>query len=153
MKVTLKICYSTVYVFFRANVISPRNRSALWLYPSKRDVCLTESQLQGLKKKGRVRSCCPIKWDVRGTESELKGVKKVRPQIYNHGQKSLGQQCTIHVFCNSWVPHKTVHPFRNFLAVLPPPHPIQSWDSEKNLNTQVWGEGLGMCELKSVPEM
>ena len=29
MKVTLKICCSTMYVFFRVNVISPRNRSIL----------------------------------------------------------------------------------------------------------------------------
>ena len=40
-------------------------------------------------------------------------------------------------------PLKTVHPFRNFLAVLPSPHPIQSSNPEKILDTCVqhclWG--------------
>ena len=45
-------------------------------------------------------------------------------------------------------PLKTVHTFQNFLAVLPPPpHTIQSWNSEKILDTRVqhclWGEGRG----------
>ena len=35
---------------------------------------------------------------------------------YNPGQKSLGQYCNIHFFFVI-----SVHPFRNFLAVLPPP--------------------------------
>ena len=52
--------------------------------------------------------------------------------------------CSIYIFR---FPLKTVHPFQNFLAVLPPPHPIQSWNSEKILDTRVqhclWGEGRG----------
>ena len=52
-------------------------------------------------------------------------------------------------FFNSAFLHKTVHPFQNFLAVLPPHHPIriQCWNSENILNTRVqhclWGEGGG----------
>ena len=43
-------------------------------------------------------------------------------KTYNPGQKSLGQYCNIHIFSViSWCPLKTVHPFQNFLAVLPPP--------------------------------
>ena len=45
-------------------------------------------------------------------------------------------------------PLRTVNPFRNFIAVLPPsPHPIQSWNSETILDARVqhwlWGEGRG----------
>ena len=40
-----------------------------------------------------------------------------------------------------------MHTFQNFLAVLPPPHTIQSWNSAKILDTRVqhrfWGEGRG----------
>lgn len=79
MKGTLKICYSTVYVFFRANVISPRNWSILWLYPSRREVCLTDSQLQLKTKVERqgpilfsvlVRSPCYTVWTKRRKESD-----------------------------------------------------------------------------------
>lgn len=79
MKGTRKICYSTVYVFFRANVISPRNWSILWLYPSKREVCLTDSQLQLKTKVERqgpilfsalVRCPCYTVWTKRSKESD-----------------------------------------------------------------------------------
>ena len=44
-----------------------------------------------------------------------------RRWISNPGQKSLGQYCNIHIFSViSRFPLKTVHSFRNFLAVLPP---------------------------------
>ena len=56
-------------------------------------------------------------------------------------------------FCHSRFPLKTVHPFCNFLVVLPPPHPIQSWNSEKILNTHVqrclWGEGRGWTSMNN----
>ena len=40
---------------------------------------------------------------------------------YNPGQKSLGQYCNIHIFLSFLGSLYTVHPFRNFFAVLPPP--------------------------------
>ena len=61
-------------------------------------------------------------------------------------------------FCHSGLPHKTVHPFRNFPAFLPSPHLIQSWNSEKNSGCTHptlfvgWGEVLGRCELENAPE-
>ena len=149
MKGTLKICYSTAYVFFRANVIFPRNWSILWLYPSKREVCLTDSQLQLKTKVERqgpilfsvlVRCPCYTVWTKRSKESD-------------------GPNIQSRTFLGFGLPHKTVHTFRNFLAVLSPPtpppplHHIQNWNSEKILHTHVRGEGLGMCELKSAPEM
>ena len=57
-------------------------------------------------------------------------------------------------------PLKTVHPFRKFLPVLPPPtHPVQSWNSKKNSGYTrpilfvAWGEGLDLCESENAPEM
>ena len=61
-------------------------------------------------------------------------------------------------------PHKTVHPFRNFLAVLPLP-PYTKLKLEKILDTRVqhclWGEGRGWTcvnwktpmKCKSVPRL
>ena len=66
--------------------------------------------------------------------------------FYNPGQKSLGQYYNMHIFLSflgSLI--KTVHPFQNFLSVLPSPNPIQSWNLEKILHTCVqhclWREG------------
>ena len=59
-------------------------------------------------------------------------------------------------FVISWFPLKAVHPFRKFIAVLPPPHPIQSWNSKKNLDTRVqhclWGEGRGWTCVNWTPQ-
>ena len=55
-------------------------------------------------------------------------------------------------------PLKTVHPFRNFLAVLPPP-PYTKLKLGKNSGYTRptlfvgWGEGLDLCELENAPEM
>ena len=57
-------------------------------------------------------------------------------------------------FCHSGFLHKTVHLFRNFLAVLPPPT-LYGYNAETRKT--FWGKGLGLCELenaqkcKSVP--
>ena len=48
-------------------------------------------------------------------------VRGGKPDTYNHGQKSLGQYCNIHIFVISRFPLKTVQPFGKFLAVLPHP--------------------------------
>ena len=51
---------------------------------------------------------------------------------FNPGEKSVGQYCYIHIFAViSRFPLKTVHPFRNFLAVLPPPTLYGVENSEK----------------------
>ena len=55
----------------------------------------------------------------------------------------------------SGFPHKKVHPFRNFLAVLPSSHPIQKkkyWIHASNFICGVRA-GLGLCELENAPEM
>ena len=54
-------------------------------------------------------------------------------------------------------PLKTMHPFQNFLAVLPRPtlYKVETlkklWIHESNIVG--WGEGLGLCELENAPEM
>ena len=58
----------------------------------------------------------------------------------------------------SQFPLKIVHPLRNFLAVLPPPQPIQSWNAEKKSGYKRptlfvgWGERLNLCEFENAPE-
>ena len=54
-------------------------------------------------------------------------------------------------------PLKTVHPFRNFLAVLPPPtlYKVETRKTSGNTRPTVfvgWGEGLDLCELENAPE-
>ena len=55
-------------------------------------------------------------------------------------------------------PLKRVHHFGNFLAVLPRPNPIQSWNSQKNSGytrptlSVRWGEGSDMSELETALE-
>ena len=80
-------------------------------------------------------------------------------KTYNPGQTSLGQYCNIHIFSViSWFPLKTVHPFQNFLAVLPPPT-LYKVETRKNSGYTRptlcvgWGEGLDLCELENAPEM
>ena len=79
--------------------------------------------------------------------------------IYNHGQKSLGEQCNIPFFCHSGFPIKQCILFEiNFSCSSPSPHPIQSWNSEKILDTRVqhclWGEGrCWTCVNWKCPEM
>ena len=72
-----------------------------------------------------------------------------RSWISNPGQKSLGQYCNIHIFSViSRFPLKTVHSFRNFLAVLPPPTLYkvetqkQFWIHASNIVCEVTG-GVG----------
>ena len=126
MKGTLKICYSTTYVFFRANVIFPRNWSILWLYPSKREVCLTDSQLQLKTKVERqgpilfsvlVRCPCYTVWTKRSKESD-------------------GPNIQSRTFLGFGLPHKTVHTFRNFLAVLSPPPPLSTLSTLYKIETR-----------------
>ena len=55
-------------------------------------------------------------------------------------------------------PLKTVHPFRNFLAVLPLPtlhkaeSPKKFWRHASNIVCGVRGAGLDLCELENAPE-
>ena len=72
-----------------------------------------------------------------------------RSWISNPGQKSLGQYYNIHIFSViSRFPLKTVHSFRNFLAVLPPPTLCkvetqkQFWIHASNIVCEVTG-GVG----------
>ena len=67
---------------------------------------------------------------------------------YNPVQKSVGQYFNIYIFLSfSRFLLKTVHPFRHFLAVLPPRtlSKVETW--KKILDTRVqhclWGEGRG----------
>ena len=68
----------------------------------------------------------------------------------------MGQYCYIHIFAViSRFPLKTVHPFRNFLAVLPPPTLYGVENSEKifwihasNIACGVWGAGEGWTCVK-----
>ena len=84
-----------------------------------------------------------------GTKDTVEKRSSSDNEIYNHGQKSLGQYCNIHNYFSviSRFPHKTVHPFRNFLVVLLPPtlHKVET--RKKILDTRVqhclWGEGKG----------
>ena len=82
-----------------------------------------------------------------------------RSWISNPGQKSLGQYCNIHIFSViSRFPLKTVHSFRNFLAVLPPP-PYTKLKLRNNSGYTRptlfvrWREGLDLSELENAPEM
>ena len=56
----------------------------------------------------------------------------------------------------SGFPLKTVHPFRNLLAVLSPPT-LYKVETRKILDTLVqhclWGEGFDLCELENAPDM
>ena len=56
----------------------------------------------------------------------------------------------------SGFPLKTVHLFRNLLAVLSPPT-LYKVETRKILDTRVqhclWGEGFDLCELENAPEM
>ena len=78
-------------------------------------------------------------------------------KTYNPGQKSLGQYCNIHIFSVvSRFPLQTVHPFQNFLAVLPPPPytKLKLWKTYGYTRPTLfvgWREGL--CELENAPEM
>ena len=56
----------------------------------------------------------------------------------------------------SGFPFKTVHPFRNLLAVLSPSI-LYKVETRKILGTLVqhclWGEGFDLCELEKAPDM
>ena len=76
---------------------------------------------------------------------------------FNPGQKSLGQYCNIFLlFFRSLL--KQCRVFEIFLQ-FSPPHPIQSWKSEKNSGYTRptlfvgWGEGLDLGELENAPDM
>ena len=56
-------------------------------------------------------------WTIQTHSNELNWAR----HRINPGRKSLGQYCNIHIFSViSRFPLNTVHPFRNFLEVLPP---------------------------------
>ena len=59
----------------------------------------------------------------RGTSTGLLIATEIKPTIMDKSPNGIVMQYS---YCSviSWFPRKTVHPFRNFLAVLPPP--IQS---------------------------
>ena len=78
----------------------------------------------------------------------------------NPEQKSLGQRYSFHnIYENFGFPHKTVHPFRNFLVALPP----LTYTMLVNLGKKSgytrptlfvgWGAGLNMSELKKALQM
>ena len=66
-------------------------------------------------------------------------------QIYNPEKKSLGQYCNF-IFL-SFLGSVLKQCFSKFSCSSPSPHPIQSWNSKKILDTRVqhclWGEGRG----------
>ena len=78
----------------------------------------------------------------------------------NPGQKSLGQYCNIHIFLSfSRFPLKTVHHFRKFLPVLPPPTPpytkLKLGKNSGYTRPTLFvggGEGLELYELENAPE-
>ena len=74
-----------------------------------------------------------------GTKETVEKRSSSDNEIYNHGQRSLGQYCNIHnyFFVISRFPHKTVHPFGNFLVVLPPPTLCKVETRKKILDTRV----------------
>ena len=61
-------------------------------------------------------------------------------------------------FFHSGFPHKTVHPFRKFLAVLPP-YTLYKVETRKKFWIHAsnivcgGGKGLDLCELENAPEM
>ena len=61
-------------------------------------------------------------------------------------------------FCYFSVPSLNSSAFSKFSCSSPSPHPIQSWNSEKNSGYTRptlfvgWGEGLYLCELENAPE-
>ena len=63
------------------------------------------------------------------------------------------------LFCYFSVPSLNSSAFSKFSCSSPSPHPIQSWNSEKNSGYTRptlfvgWGEGLYLCELENAPEM
>ena len=85
--------------------------------------------------------------------------------IYNHGQKSLGEQCNIPFFVILGSLIKQCILFEiNFSCSSPSPHPIQGWNSEKfwiHPSNIVWGVrgGVGPVwignaqKCKSVPRL
>ena len=73
--------------------------------------------------------------------------------------KKLQSWTKILVFYVSGYPYQTVHPVRNFLAVLPPPPPSPPPTLQCNIETlkeildtgvQLCLWGWGMCELKKI---
>ena len=74
--------------------------------------------------------------------------------IYNHGQKSLGEQCNIPFFLSFWVPSLNSASFLKliFLAVLPPPYTKLKFRKNSGYMRPTlfvgWGEGLDLCELE-----
>ena len=58
---------------------------------------------------------------------------------YNPGQKSLEQYCNIHIFLSFLGSLYTVHPFRNFFAVLPPPTQLGNNSGYTRPTLIVWG--------------
>ena len=87
----------------------------------------------------------------------LKGMGKMKKTDFfpqnqdsdNPGQKSLGQYCNVHIFLSflGSFSKQYVHPFRNFLVVLPPPTLYKVEIQKKILDTRIqhclWGEGKG----------
>ena len=62
-----------------------------------------------------------------------------------------GSQTTI-LDKSPWDSTAIVHHFRNFLALLPPPNPIQSSGYRRPTLFVWWGEELDRCELENTPE-
>ena len=85
----------------------------------------------------------------------------------NYQLKMRSQQPPLCGSCSviSGLPHKTVHHFQNLFCSSPSPHPVQSWNSEKFLDTCIQlclgGEGRGWAcvnwktpqKCKSIPRL
>ena len=75
---------------------------------------------------------------------------------YNPGQKSRTVLQYSYFSVISRFPLKTVHPFRNFLAVFLSPILYKVETLDKRVQNSLWGEGVGglhLCELEKAPEM
>ena len=78
---------------------------------------------------------------------------------YNQDKSPWNSKATFIFFCHSWFPQKTVHPFQNFLAALPPP-PYTKLKLGKNSGYTRPILFVGACvnwkmpqECKSVPRL
>ena len=91
-----------------------------------------------------------------GTSTGLLIATEIKPTIMDKSPNGTVMQYS---YCSviSGFPHKTVHRFRNFLAVLPPPYTKlklrQNCGCSRPTLFVGWGEGLDLCEVENAPEM
>ena len=91
----------------------------------------------------------------------LKSIEKVKKtdKDSDNLNKSPWDSTAIFIFfCYFSVPSLNSSAFSRFPCSSPSPHPIPSWDSEKNSGYtrptlfEGWGEELDLCELENAPE-